>query len=124
MRKELHPALRPAVSEHWARLEVQVRPPKQVGKALAASMTPSEAWGFAGWSHQLILAALKLNVEKIKGLGWQPQSDDEKTLDWLCRQYGPLLCRMVEDLGSWECVGLTLGDRIAELERIERLNLS
>ena len=123
VRKELHPALRPAVSEHWARLEVQVRPPKRLGKALAATMAPSEAWGFAAWSQELILAALKLNVEKIKGLGWQPQSDDEKTFDWLCRQYGPLLGRMVEDLGSWECVGLTLGDRIAELARLERLNL-
>ena len=124
VRKELHPALRPTVSEHWARLEVQVRPPKRLGKALAATMSPSEAWGFAAWSQELILEALKLNVEKIKGLGWQPQSDDEKTFDWLCRQYGPLLGRMVEDLGSWECVGLTLGDRIAELARIERLNLS
>ena len=124
MRKEIHPALRPSISEHWARLEVQVRPPKQIGKALAATMTPEEAWGFASWSQELILSALKLKVEKIKGLGWKPQTDDEVTLDWLCRQYGPLLGRMVEDLGSWECVGLTVGDRIAELARIERNTMS
>ena len=124
LRKDMHPALRPLVSEHWARLEVQVRPPKQIGKALAASLTPEEAWGFAAWSQDLILAALKLEVQKIQGIGWKPQSDDEQTFDWLCRQYGPLLGRMVEDLGSWECVGLTLGDRIAELARLERLNLS
>lgn len=123
VRKEMHPALRPSISENWARLEVQVRPPKLLGKALAAQLTPEQAWGFAAWSQQLILAALKLNVEKIQGIGWKPQSDDEKTFDWLCRQYGPLLGRMVQDLGSWECVGLTIGDRIAELARLERLNL-
>lgn len=120
LRKDIHPVLRPSISEHWARLEVQVRPPKMLGKALAATLTPEQAWGFAAWSQDLILAALKLNVEKIQGLGWKPQTDDEITLDWLCRQYGPLLGRMVEDLGNWECVGLTIGDRIAELARIER----
>ena len=124
MRKEIHPLLRPSISEHWARLEVQVRPPKTIGKALAASLTPEEAWGFSAWSQDLILEALKLNVEKIQGLGWKPQTDDEITLDWLCRQYGPLLGRMVQDLGSWDCVGLTIGDRIAELARIERSTLS
>ncbi len=118
LRKGLHPALRPSVSEHWARLEVQVRPPKALGKVLAATLTPDQAWGFAAWSQDLVLAALKLNVEKIQGLGWKPQTDDEITLDWLCRQYGPLLFRMLNDLGSWECVGLTIGDRIAELDRI------
>lgn len=124
MRKDIHPALRPSISEHWARLEVQVRPPKMLGKALAATLTPEQAWGFAAWSQDLILAAHKLNVEKIQGLGWKPQTDDEITLDWLCRQYGPLLGRMVEDLGSWDCVGLTIGDRIAELARIERSTIS
>ena len=124
IRKELHPALRSFISEHWTRLEVQVRPPKMLGKMMAASLTPEEAWGFASWSQDLIFAALKLNVEKIQGLGWKPQTDDEITLDWLCRQYGPLLGRMVEDLGSWECVGLTVGDRIAELARLERMSIS
>ena len=95
-----------------------------LGKMMAASLTPEEAWGFASWSQDLIFAALKLNVEKIQGLGWKPQTDDEITLDWLCRQYGPLLGRMVEDLGSWECVGLTVGDRIAELARLERMSIS
>ena len=122
LRKDIHPALRPSVSEHWARLEAQVRPPKMLGKTLAATLTPEQAWGFAAWSQDLILATLKLNVEKIQGLGWKPQTDDEITLDWLCRQYGPLLSRMVQDLGSWDCVGLTIGDRIAELARIERMS--
>lgn len=124
MRKQIQPVLRPSISEHWARLEVQVRPPKIIGKTIAATMTPEQAWGFASWSQDLILEALKLNVEKIQGLGWKPQTDDEITLDWLCRQYGPLLGRMVEDLGSWQCVGLTIGDRIAELARVERSTLS
>ena len=121
LRKGLHPALRPQVSANWARLEVQVRPPKQMGKALAASLTPEEAWGFSAWSQALVLAAINLDIPRVEGLGWQPQSDDEKAFDWLCRQYGPLLGRVLQDLGSWECVGLQIGDRLAELSRLSDL---
>lgn len=121
LRKDLHPALRGQVSSDWARLEVQVRPPKQMGKALAASLTPEQAWGFAAWSQALVLEAVSLDIPRVEGLGWQPQSDDDRAMDWLCRQYGPLLGRVLQDLGSWECVGLQIGDRIAELARLEAL---
>lgn len=121
VRKDLHPALRSQVSADWARLEVQVRPPKQLGKTLAASLTPEQAWGFAAWSQALVLAAVSLDIPRVEGLGWQPQSDDDRAMDWLCRQYGPLLGRVLQDLGSWECVGLQIGDRIAELARLEAL---
>jgi hypothetical protein len=121
VRKSLHQALRPQVSADWARLEVQVRPPKQMGKALAASLTPEQAWGFAAWSQALVLAAINLEIPRVEGLGWQPQSDDDRAMDWLCRQYGPLLGRVFNDLGSWECVGLQIGDRLAELARLSDL---
>ena len=121
LRKGMHPALWPTVSADWARLEVQVRPPKQMGKALAATLTPEQAWGFAAWSQALVLEAINLDIPRVEGLGWQPQSDDDRAMDWLCRQYGPLLGRVLQDLGSWECVGLQIGDRIAELARLEAL---
>jgi hypothetical protein len=123
LRKELHPALWSCVSENWTRLEVQIRP-KKIGKRMAATLSPEQAWGFSSWSQDLVFQALKLQVEKLQGLGWKPQTDDEKTFDWLCRQYGPLLGRMVQDLGNWECIGLTIGDRIEELARLERMKLS
>lgn len=122
LRKEVHPGLRRLISADWARLEVQVRPPKQEGKALAAKLTPEQAWGFAEWSQLLAKEALSLEIPRIEGLGWKPQTDDEKAFDWLCRQYGPLLGRVAEDLGSWECVGLQIRDRLAELEELVRLN--
>lgn len=120
LRKELHPARRADISEHWARLEVQVRPPKALGKTLAASLTPEQAWGYAAWSQALVWEVLGLDIPRVEGLGWH-QSDDEKTFDWLCLQYGPLLGRMREDLGNWECVGLTIGERIRHLEAMQRM---
>ena len=121
LRKTVHPSLQPSISADWARLEVQVRPPKQLGKMLAATLTPEQAWGFASWSQALALAALKLDIPRVDGLCWKPQSDDDRAFDWMCRQYGPLLGRMFNDQGSWECVGSQIGDRLAELTRLQAI---
>ena len=38
------------------------------------------------------------------------ETDDERAFRFMTMQYGPLLKRMLGDLGSWECVGLTIGE--------------
>lgn len=116
VRKKLHPLTRDLVSEHWARLEVQVRPGKGAAKDLAASCTPEQAWGFATWSQELAREALSLDVARLQGLGWKGQTDDDRALDWMLRQYGGLLGRLHRDLGDWQCVGLQIGQRLAEIE--------
>lgn len=121
-RKLMHPNLWSLVSADWARIEVQVRPPKQTGKALAASLTPEQAWGFASWSQELVREAVGLEIPRVEGLGWQPQSDDDRAFDWMLRQYGPLLRRRLADAGSRECVGLDIFSRLDELDALARLS--
>lgn len=115
LRKKMHPATWSLVSEHWARLELQVRPGKGLAKELAATCTPEQAWGFAAWSQELAKDAMALDVSRIQGLGWKGQTDDERAFDWMLRQYGGMLSRLKDDLGSWECVGMQMGHRIQEL---------
>lgn len=122
VRKKLHPLTRSLVSEHWARLELQVRPGKGAAKEVAASCTPEQAWGFATWSQELAREAMALEVARIEGLGWKGQTDDEKALDWMLRQYGGMLGRMQRDLGDWSCVGLQIGQRLAEIEAAAKAN--
>lgn len=107
------------VPEHWARLEVQVRPRKDA-KALAARATPEQVWGFSGWTHQLAQRAFALDIERIAMQAGR-ETDDARALRFLVIQYGPMLSRLMRDLGSWECVGLTLGEEIlAHQERRRR----
>ena len=47
------------------------------------------------------------------------QADDERAYAYLLAQYGPLLRRIREDLGSWDCVGRQLGDDLAERDRAQ-----
>jgi hypothetical protein len=45
------------------------------------------------------------------------ESDDQRAYRYMVMQYGPLLQRLLRDLGSWACVGMTIGD---DVERIAR----
>lgn len=118
-RAKLPPERHQEVPEHWARLEVQVRPRKE-WKAFAAQATPEQAWGFAGWTHELARRAFALELERITMQAGR-ETDDERAFRFMTMQYGPLLKRMLGDLGSWECVGLTIGEAIQQREAVRRM---
>jgi len=48
------------------------------------------------------------------------QADDERAYAYLLSQYGKVLQRMKDDLGSWDCVGLQLGHDLAERQTAEK----
>lgn len=100
----------------WVRAEVQVRPQKEA-KHDYASLPPSEVWGASRWSRDLAAQILKDHVDPHPAGSVYRRTDLEARIDWLCRQGGPTLVELAAQLGSWECVGLTLRDRIAELRK-------
>lgn len=117
-RAKLPPERHSEIPEHWARLEVQVRPRKEF-KAYAAKFTPEQAWGFSGWTHELAKRAFSLQIERITMYAGR-ETDDERAFRFMVMQYGPLLHRLFKDLGSWDCVGKTIGDAIAEQQEARR----
>lgn len=100
------------VPDHWARLEVQVRPRKE-WKIYAAQATPEEAWGFAGWTHELARRVFSLQIDRITMQAGR-ETDDERAFRYMIMQYGPMLQRLLHDVGTWDCVGLTIGEAITE----------
>jgi hypothetical protein len=97
----------------WARAETQVRPQKEAKGAYSA-LSPLEVWGASRWSRDLAAAMLMAHVDPHPaGTVWR-KTDLERKLDALCRQYGPTLLELVEACGSWECAGLTLGEKLKE----------
>jgi hypothetical protein len=77
---------------------------------------PEMAWGFAGWTQKLALKAFAMDVQRIQMKAGR-ESDDQRAYRYMVMQYGPLLLRMLRDLGSWECVGKTIGDDVERLAR-------
>lgn len=109
-----------ALPEHLARFEGQIRPKTGEAKLAAAKATPLELMGSAAWMRDL--------VQRVEGIELQPfqagrvwrQSDDKRAYDGMLAQYGAVLRRMVGDAGSWDCVGLQIGEDLETMEIAKR----
>lgn len=103
------------VPDNWVRLEAQIRPRKD-WKAAAATVSSENAWAFSGWSSKLAELALSLNLERLHMRSGY-EADSDRAYRYFLRQYGKVLQAMRADLGSWECVGLTIGEDLAKQSR-------
>lgn len=97
------------------RVELQARPSGEEAKRKAALATPEEIWGFSGWTAEFAALVFALDLERIY-IRARKKSSDDQALDWMLLQYKNVLNRLVNDCGSWECAGLTLGLRMKALE--------
>lgn len=97
----------------WVRFEIQVRP-SGVGKSNLSRVEPVELFGVSPWTREFAarVGVPELDAVKIRD-PWRP-SDDERALDFMLRQYGALLLRTRDRVGSWSDVGEYLGGRLGE----------
>ena len=98
---------------NWARIEVQVRPAKEAKEAFA-SLSPLEVWGAARWTRDIAAKVLEQHIDPHPAGTTYRLTDRETALRWMCKQYGQHLTSLAQDLGGWDCVGLTLQEIIAE----------
>lgn len=102
------------------RLEVQVRPAKEA-KDQYSTLSAREVWGASKWTRDLAAMAIDEQIAPHPASSVTRRPDLEERLSWIARQAGPTLLELLQDCGSWECVGLTLGEAImAEAERKKR----
>lgn len=100
----------------WVRLEVQVRPQKDA-KKVYKGLEPLEVWGASPYTRELAARVFRRELCPFPaGTVWKPSQRD-RALDFMVAQYGAHLLSLKEDLGSWECLGLTLRDMIARNRR-------
>lgn len=98
----------------WTRIEAQVRPAKEA-KGTFSTATPQDVWGASPWLRELAGIVLLEHVDPHPaGTTWRKTNLDQR-LSWLCAQGGPTLLELLAECGSWECVGLTLGEKIKEM---------
>ena len=111
------PAKLATVPDHLARFEAQVRPQTPAARYNASKAEPLALMGSAKWLRKLMGLVAGLDIEPfLAGKVWR-QSDDDRAMCALLAQYGGLLERVKQDLGSWECVGKQIGDDLAVRKR-------
>lgn len=103
------------------RLEVQVRPAKEA-KDGYSKLSPSDVWGASRWTRDLASLAIDAQVAPHPASSVTRRPDLEERLAWIARQAGPTLLELLQDCGSWDMVGRTLGEAVAaEAERKRRI---
>jgi len=98
---------------HWTRIELQVRPAKEA-KAEFATLQPAEVWGASAWTRELAAKVLQQHIDPHPAGTTYRLTERESAMRWMCKQYGSHLVSLAEDLGSWECLGLTLRELLKE----------
>jgi hypothetical protein len=91
---------------NWVRAEGQFRPGKAAEKVLAATLTPLEFWGLSAWTKRAAEGLCQVEVPRFAPPS-QPVEFDKTTL-YLARAFRRHLEQMVEDYGSFECIGIEL----------------
>lgn len=112
--KGKQPEYRHLSRENWVRAEVQVRPSEPAAKEQFAHLSALEFWGASEWSRELAGELLGAHVDPHAAGTVYRLSQRDAALRWMCKQYGAHLLTLAEDLGSWECVGLTLRELLQE----------
>ena len=107
--------------ETLARLEFQVRPQTPAAKAAAAVADPVALMGSAAWTRDLVQRVDGLSLEPfMAGRPWR-QADDDRAYFALLAQYGGVLLRIRDDLGSAECLGLQIVADLVERAALKRV---
>lgn len=97
------------ISDDWVRFEVVVRPDKDA-RFRAAEGAPVEAFGYADWSRELLRQVEGVDVERVH-VRERRESDHERAMFWLMRQYGEHLAAEAENVGGWDKLGPALFSR-------------
>ena len=96
------------------RLELQVRPAKEA-KSEYARLSALDVWGASRWTRDLAGQVLgEALPAHPPGSVWR-QSSLDRRLGFLAQQYGPTLLELHEEVGTWECVGLTIAEVLRDL---------
>jgi hypothetical protein len=98
------------------RLEIQVRPQKEA-KQRYSQLSPLDVWGASKWTRELAGRVLEQQLDPHPPGTVRKDTKRDQALRWMCKQYGPHLVSLAEDLGSWDCLGLTLREMLAEQQR-------
>ena len=115
------PARLAEVPDSLTRFECQVRPQTSMARYEASKADPMAIMGSAKWMRILMGMVAGVDLEPWQaGKVWR-QSDDDRALAAVLAQYGGMFKRMHEDLGSWECVGLQLGQALSDRAEAVRM---
>jgi len=89
-------------SPNWVRQELEIKPQNERAKLLYASASPEQMYQATQWTQHVwrVLNGPSAAVRPAAAGSIRKQSDDERALDFMAKQYGNVLRRLLEAKGG------------------------
>lgn len=114
--KGKQPEYRHLQRPNWVRDEIQVRPKGDARELFSRSfVTPEQVWGASPFTRAIAAEILLDYVDPHPAGTVYRLSQRDRALVHMCTQYGGHLAGLLAELGSWQAVGLQLGDIVADV---------
>lgn len=104
-------------SPNWVRQELELKPKNENAKILYGLVSPEEMYQATKWTQHIwsVLNGPTAALRPAPAGSVRKLSDDDRALEFMFRQYGPLLRRKLEAMaGDYEALGLLIARGIAE----------
>ena len=85
-------------------------------KIQAATEELVNLWGYSNWTREVADDVFSLDVPRVKADEWK-QTDDERVMMWVAKQYGNFFTRMLDKKGSWAAVGEEIGRYVRKAQK-------
>lgn len=112
--KGKQPEYRQAGKPDWTRLELQISPQKDA-REVYSKLSATEVWGASKYTRALAARVLESELAAYPPGTVRRDSQRDRAIRFMCEQYGAHLMSLKDDLGSWDCLGLTLAEIIREV---------
>lgn len=81
--------------QHHVRAEAEIKPQNKVQGYALASFEPRDYWRCSPWLNQYSTILFRKNMERIRLWTVTKQSDDDRALDYMLKQYGAVMGRQM-----------------------------
>lgn len=98
---------------YWVRVELELKPDKKPAKEAAKSLTAEAVWGASPWLRRFAKEALSIDAVRVK-MHEKRETNHERAMRYLIRQYGPSLIEQAKRCGSWSELGRWIGLQCVE----------
>lgn len=99
---------------NWVRAEIEVKPQQKDSKLKLSTAEPNQFWGVSRWARDYYAFMMRAEIEAIQAGTIFKQSDYDRRVVWMIKQYGKTLAEMLEKSGTACALGNVLEQKLRE----------
>jgi DNA relaxase NicK len=99
---------------NWVRAEIEVKPKRRDVRELLSKAEPGAFWGVSKWAAEYYEFMMCSEIDRIEAGTIFRESDYDRRVKWMFRQYGKTLAEMLQNKGSAYLMGKAIETKLIE----------